>query len=60
MFNMTLEEKEKLISTWPEPWPELLSTSQKLRDERLKHAEDDEIQPIKDEYEKRIQRMTLK
>ena len=39
---MTLDEIEMTIVTWPDPWPELLASYQRLRNYKLDHALSDE------------------
>ena len=39
---MTLDQIEKTIATWPDPWPELVASYQRFRNYKLDHAADDE------------------
>jgi hypothetical protein len=58
---MNLPEKENLIKSWPDPWPEILSLKQKSRDSLLQLAEDDEDKTrIHRNYEASVSRMLLK
>ena len=55
---MNLADIERTVVTWPHPWPELLSLHQKIRDEKLDNALDDEDRKrATDEYKERLLRM---
>ncbi len=37
--RMTISEIEKIVGSWPDPWPNILEVLQKRRDDALKRAE---------------------
>jgi len=58
MNTLTLEQKERLLASWPYPWPELLHLAQVIRDERLNRMDDPgtERSIILSEYADRMNR----
>jgi len=56
---MTTEEKEKIVETWPYPWPEYASLLRRFRDESLKAPDrsPDERREIQGEYERELNRL---
>jgi hypothetical protein len=56
--QLTLEEKEQIITSWPHPLPDALFVFQKTRDDLLKQAEtEEERNAIISEYEGKVNRM---
>ena len=39
--GLTTRQKEEVVNSWPFPWPELLESNRRHRDDLLENAEDD-------------------
>jgi hypothetical protein len=55
---MNIQEIERIVCAWPEPWPDYLLALQRLRDWKLDHAlSDDDRLPATRDYERDVRRM---